>query len=90
MITFLSILMIIACILLIIAVIIQNPKGGGLSSQFGGGATQMFGHQKTTDFIEKFTWRLIIFIVLSAIGINGLYDKGGDNFDDNKVENTDS
>ena len=68
-----SSLMILACLLIIIAVIIQNPKGGGLSAQFGGSATQLFGHQRTTDFIEKLTWGLIIYIALSSIVLNTLY-----------------
>ena len=73
MIIVITTLMIIACLLLIVVVIIQNPKGGGLSAQFGGNATQLFGHQRTTDFIEKLTWGLIIFIAFSAIVLNTFY-----------------
>jgi len=48
-------------ILLIVVVLIQNPKGGGLDSTFGGNAgTQMFGAAKSTDFIERVTWLLVI------------------------------
>ena len=58
------------CFLLIIAVMVQNPKGGGLSSSLGG--TQMLGGvQKTTDFLDKSTWTLatilIVLILLSSI-----------------------
>jgi preprotein translocase subunit SecG len=46
-------------ILLMIAVLIQNPKGGGVDSTFGGAqANQMFGAAKSSDFIEKLTWGL--------------------------------
>lgn len=46
-------------ILLMIAVLIQNPKGGGVDSTFGGAqANQMFGAAKSSDFIEKATWIL--------------------------------
>jgi preprotein translocase subunit SecG len=39
--------------------LIQNSKGGGLTSEFGGsGANQMFGVQKTTDLLERITWGL--------------------------------
>ena len=48
---------------------VQNPKGGGLSSSFGGSA-QMGGVQKTTDFLDKSTWTLatilIVLILLSS------------------------
>jgi preprotein translocase subunit SecG len=57
-----TILIIIACALLIIVVLIQNPKGGGLSQSFGGVSSQFFGVRQTTDFIEKSTWGLIIAI----------------------------
>ncbi len=73
MIVIITTLMIIACLLLIVVVIIQNPKGGGLSASFGGNATQVFGHQRTTDFIEKLTWGLIIYIAFSSIILNTLY-----------------
>jgi preprotein translocase subunit SecG len=36
---------------------VQNPKGGGLSSDFGA-AQQIGGVQKTNDFIDKATWSL--------------------------------
>ena len=77
--------MIIASILLILVVIIQNPKGGGLSAQFGGNASQMFGVQRTTDFLEKFTWGLILFIATFAILINTFYVSTSSN--ENQVPN---
>ena len=51
---------------------VQNPKGGGLSSSFGGGGTQQLGGVKqTTDFLDKSTWvlggTLIGLILLSNI-----------------------
>ena len=53
---------------------VQNPKGGGLSSTLGG-SQQMGGVQKTTDFLDKSTWTLgvllIILIMFSSISFNG-------------------
>ena len=47
---------IVLALLLILVVLAQNPKGGGLSSQFGGsGASQVMGVKKTGDFLEKAT-----------------------------------
>tara|TARA_B100001287_G_scaffold274977_1_gene281520 strand:+ start:7365 stop:7634 length:270 start_codon:yes stop_codon:yes gene_type:complete len=45
---------------------IQNPKGGGLSSAFGGG-NQIMGARKTSDFLEKTTWTLAIVLVSLAL-----------------------
>lgn len=64
--TILSILIILASILLILVVFIQNPKGGGLSSDFGA-AHQLGGVKKTTDFIEKATWSLAAAIMVFSI-----------------------
>jgi preprotein translocase subunit SecG len=54
---------------------VQNPKGGGLSSTLGG-STQMGGVQKTTDFLDKSTWTLagilIILILLSSLSFPGM------------------
>ena len=56
-----TILIALVAILLMGAVLIQNPKGGGVDSTFGGAqANQMFGAAKSTDFIEKITWGLAI------------------------------
>ena len=53
---------------------VQNPKGGGLSSSFGG-SQQLGGVQKTTDFLDKSTWTLggilIALILLSSLSFNG-------------------
>ncbi len=63
---FLSILIVIASLLLIGAVLIQKSKGGGLASDYSAG-NQFMGYRKTTDFIEKVTWGLAIFICVVSI-----------------------
>lgn len=64
--TLLSIIIILASILLVFIVFIQNPKGGGLSSDFGA-AHQLGGVQKTNDFVEKATWSLAAVIAVVSI-----------------------
>ena len=63
---FLSILILIACVLLIGVVLIQKSKGGGLSYDYSRG-NQFLGYRKTTDFVEKATWSLAIFICIISI-----------------------
>ena len=63
---FLSILIVAACLLLIGAVLIQKSKGGGLASDYSQG-NQFLGYRKTTDFIEKATWSLAVFICIVSI-----------------------
>jgi preprotein translocase subunit SecG len=45
------------CILLVLVVLVQNPKGGGLASSFSS-SNQFMGVKRTADFIEKATWGL--------------------------------
>jgi preprotein translocase subunit SecG len=54
--TFVSILLIIVCVLLALVVLAQAPKGG-LASGFTG-AQQIGGVQNTVNFLEKGTWTL--------------------------------
>ncbi|MDR2764027.1 MAG: preprotein translocase subunit SecG [Tannerella sp.] len=54
---FFSILILIASIFLILIVLVQNSKGGGLASGFSS-SNQYMGVRKTTDFLEKATWGL--------------------------------
>ncbi len=50
---------------------VQNPKGGGLSSSFGGGGSQVVGGvKKTGDFLDKSTWTLAIMLVVLILASN--------------------
>ena len=66
MITLFSIIIILASILLVFVVYVQNPKGGGLSTDFGA-AQQLGGVRKTNDFIDKATWSLAGIIAVLSI-----------------------
>ncbi|MES3019160.1 MAG: preprotein translocase subunit SecG [Bacteroidota bacterium] len=70
------ILAIIVCVLLVLIVLIQNPKGGGLSSGFAG-SNNIMGVQRTGDFLEKGTWVLAVSLMVLALMINVVIDKGG-------------
>lgn len=66
--TLFIILTVVASVLLILVVLAQNPKGGGLSSQFGGsGTSQLMGVKRTGDFLEKTTWVLSVIIVILCL-----------------------
>ena len=62
------ILILVASALLAIIVLIQNPKGGGLSGSLSGLNTQFMGVKQTTDVLEKGTW-----IFASIVGILCLF-----------------
>jgi preprotein translocase subunit SecG len=61
-------LLFIVCILLILIVLVQNSKGGGLASNFQS-SNQIMGVRKTNDFLEKATWTLAgLLLILSIFG----------------------
>ena len=51
-----GVLIIIFSVILGLIVLVQNPKGGGLSGTFGGFGNQLMGVKQTTDVLEKGTW----------------------------------
>jgi len=80
----LVILAVVVCVLLGAIVLIQNPKGGGLTSNFSS-SSQLMGVQKTGDFLEKGTWILAISLMVLSLAIN-ISVKGGSTA---KNDNTD-
>lgn len=70
-----GILIILACVLLGFFVLIQNPKGGGLSGSFGGFGNQVIGVRQTTDVLEKGTWVLAAIIAVLCLTSSFFVDK---------------
>lgn len=56
MITLITVVILLACVILAFFVLIQNPKGGGLSGTFGSIGSQVMGVKRSTDVMEKGTW----------------------------------
>jgi preprotein translocase subunit SecG len=72
-----AILTAIVGVFLIIIVLIQNPKGGGVDSTFGGNAAnQMFGASRSTDIVEKITWGLAIALFSLCIAATFFVNSG--------------
>jgi len=68
-------LIIIASALLVFLVLIQNPKGGGLNSNFAG-SNNLMGVKRTGDILEKGTWVLVVSIMVIALLINATLPSG--------------
>ena len=72
---FISILILICAVLLVLIVLVQNSKGGGLASGFSS-SNQVLGVRKTTDFLEKATWTLAGLVVILCIGLTAFIPRG--------------
>ena len=74
----LVVLILIVCLLLALVVLAQNPKGGGISSQFGaGGAANLMGVKRTGDLLEKLTWGFAIGLIVLSLGTHMLNNSEG-------------
>lgn len=87
----LVVIIILAAILLVLVVLAQNPKGGGLSSQFGGtGTTQLMGVRKTGDFLENATWVLAVGMLVLTLVANVMIPTSSDTISSPNLDNATS
>lgn len=74
-------LIILCSLILGLIVLIQNPKGGGLSGTFGGFGNQIMGVKQTNDALEKGTWifaaAIAVLSILSPLFIPGSAGNSG-------------
>jgi preprotein translocase subunit SecG len=87
-----SALIFIVCLLLILIVLVQNSKGGGLASNFAA-SNQVMGVRKTTDFLEKGTWilagaLLFLSIIAAAVVERGQDETGNRSMIQEKIDET--
>ncbi|GAB2561051.1 preprotein translocase subunit SecG [Spirosoma areae] len=76
MLTTLIVFICILTVLLILVVLIQNSKGGGLTGEFGGlGSNQLMGVKKTTDLLEQITWGLGIGVMVLSLASYIMIDR---------------
>jgi len=77
MVLLLTILIAFISVLLILVILVQNPKGGGLSSSFGGSqaANQVMGAANSGDMLEKITWGLASSLLALCL-VTGVFFKG--------------
>ena len=67
-------LILVASVLIILAVLVQNPKSG-MAANFGA-SNQVMGVRETTNFLEKFTWTMAIAILVLSLVATLAMDKG--------------
>ena len=75
--------------LLVLGIMVQNPKGGGLSSTFGGDSQQIGGVKKTTDFLDKSTWILVFLLFLLILFSNITLNSGNEKTESDLLNSSD-
>ena len=76
---FFVILLLLACVLLGLIILIQNPKGGGLAGNVAGLSNQFMGVKQTNNILEKGTWVLAAVLALFCIFSTVFIPKAGPN-----------
>ena len=72
---FVTILIVVVCVLLGAVVLIQNPKGGGLNASFGGVGQQLLGARRSTDVVEKLTWGFAVALIVFCLSTSFFIDR---------------
>ncbi len=65
--TFLIVIHVIACIVLILVILLQSGRGGGLSEAFGSGSTSTIFGTSATNFLQKATSVCAILFLVTSL-----------------------
>ncbi|GGH64818.1 preprotein translocase subunit SecG [Filimonas zeae] len=78
------ILIVLASVILGFIVLVQNPKGGGLSGNIAGISNQFMGVKQTTDVLEKGTWLFAAIIGILCL-VSVVFMKGSTSATDSSI-----
>jgi preprotein translocase subunit SecG len=74
--TFLSIVHVFVCMFLILVVLLQQGRGGGLGSAFGGASQQVFGGRGAGNFMTRLTWGCAMVFILTSVSLAYIASSG--------------
>ena len=76
MVTFITVIHVIICLFLILVVLVQQSKGGGLSGSLGGSAQQVFGGRSSANFMTRLTGIMATLFMLTSLTLAYLSSAG--------------
>ncbi len=74
--TLLSIIHVVVCVFLILVVLLQQGRGGGMGSAFGGATAQVFGGRGAGNFLTRLTGICAAIFMLTSMGLAYLSSAG--------------
>jgi len=83
--TFLNVVHVTVCLFLIVVVLLQQGKGGGLSAMGGGGA-QVFGGRGAGNFMTRLTAICAAIFMLTSLSLAYLSSAGDRDLEDSAAE----
>ena len=76
LITLIDILHVLVCCVLMFVVLLQQGRGGGLGSAFGGASQQVFGGRGAGNFMTRLTWGCAMVFILTSVSLAWLSSSG--------------
>lgn len=67
---------VVICLFLMLVILLQQSKGGGLGGSLGAGASQVFGGRSSTNFMTRLTGTLATLFMLTSIALAYLSSAG--------------
>jgi len=74
--TFLAIVHVFVCMFLILVLLLQQGRGGGLGSAFGGASQQVFGGRGAGNFMPRLTWGCAVVFILTSVSLAYIASSG--------------
>ena len=82
---FFVIVLLLACGLLGLIILVQNPKGGGLAGNVAGFSNQFMGVKQTTDVLEKGTWVFAAIVGVLCLTSSAFIPKSGESSKNDEI-----
>lgn len=74
--TFLNVVHVFVCVFLILVVLLQQGRGGGMGSAFGGASSQVFGGRGAGNFMTRLTAVCAAIFMLTSMSLAFLSSAG--------------
>jgi preprotein translocase subunit SecG len=74
--TLLSVIHVFVCLFLILVVLLQQGRGGGLGGAFGGTTQQVFGGRGAGNFMTRVTWACAMVFILTSVSLAYIASSG--------------
>ena len=74
--TFLNIVHVFVCLFLILVVLLQQGRGGGMGSAFGGATAQVFGGRGAGNFLTRLTAACAVIFMATSMSLAYLSSAG--------------
>ena len=62
-------LYVLVCLVLSLVILLQQGRGGGLGSAFGGASQQVFGGRGAGNFMTRVTWGCAMIFILTSVSL---------------------